>query len=217
MRPAYTAIDVLGFISFVLLMFLVAGQRLFPKKCNGNLQKTCMALSVACLSSRTMFILFAGPEATLCSSAIESATSATNWRCAAQGFLLIFGTYASALWCSVRSYEVFAVVVFGYNTRTWYWALLCTGICWGIPLIVAVAALGTNSLSFVMTYFCAPRLELQSSLMLWPLIAITIPALVAEIWFLARVMVVFRRSAEQPSRERSREGERNSGYSAGGS
>jgi len=57
-KPAYQAMDTIGVISFILLITLILAQRLFPKKCNGNMQKTSLAISLAFLSSRTIFTLF---------------------------------------------------------------------------------------------------------------------------------------------------------------
>lgn len=169
LKPAYKALDAIGLISFFLVLSLVGAQRLFPEKCNGNMQKTSVAVALLFLNGRAMFTVFAPPTTTLCVSAIESATARTNWRCALQGFMVVFGSYAASLWCSVRSYEVFAVVVFGY-TRTTAWIVGTNLLCWGAPMIIAVAAVGTGSLSFVSTYFCAPSLGLLSGFVLYPLI-----------------------------------------------
>jgi Slime mold cyclic AMP receptor len=168
--PAYTAMDALGFISFILGLLTISSQRLFPQKSNGNMQKTSMSICVLFLSARTIFTLFQPVQRTLCTSPIESATSDTNWRCAFQGFLVVFGAYGAVLWCSVRSYEVFAVVVFGTKMRTGMWLLMWNTICWGVPLVVAIAAVATGSINFIATYFCGPRFDLQKGLIAYPLI-----------------------------------------------
>ena len=182
--------DILGFISFLLLA-LIAAQRLFPTNCNGNMQKTSLAISLVFLCSRSLFTLFLPPSDTLCSSSLVAASSDTNWRCAVQGTFMMFGAYAAALLCSVRSYEVFAVVVFGSHwLRGWKWCVVWNGVCWGVPLVVSLAAVGTGSIGFIATRFCGPRFNLQEGLILYPLIGLSIPALIAEVWFLTRCVIV---------------------------
>jgi hypothetical protein len=83
------------------------------------------------------------------------------------------GAYASTLWCSVRSYEVFAVVVFGSRLKSSFWKGIWNVICWGVPIVVSVAAISTDSFSFIATYFCGPKIAKQSGLILYPLIVIS--------------------------------------------
>jgi hypothetical protein len=64
------------------------------------------------------------------------------------------------------------------------------GVCWGVPLVVSLAAVGTGSIGFIATRFCGPRFELQEGLILYPLIGLSIPALIAEVWFLTRCVIV---------------------------
>jgi Slime mold cyclic AMP receptor len=166
---AYRVADIVGFISFLLTLSNVAAQRLFPEKCNGNMQKTSVALAISILNARCIFTLFRPPVETLCSSAIESAASTSNWRCALQGFMVMFGAYSATLWASLRLYEVFAMVVFGY-TRSTAWLIGHNLVCWGAPLAIAVGTVATGSLSFIGSYFCGPRVDILPGLLLYPLI-----------------------------------------------
>ena len=95
-------------------------------------KKKFLAIALTFLGSGTMLTLFLPPQETLCSSSVEGATLDTNWRPALRGFLMVFGATTAILWCSIRSYEVSSVAVFGSKRRSGVWIVVSNAICWGI-------------------------------------------------------------------------------------
>ena len=167
----YQIVDAMAFISLLLISVLLLSYLLIPTKSQANMQKISGTIALWILISIKCFTMFQSYSKTLCQSAFLGATF-RNPRCGVQAVLLTFGTHAVALWASMRAYTVLALITYQKSFTSLRWRVAMNVVCWGIPLLVAVAAIATRMVGYGFGAICGPRANLQPAFFSIPILVL---------------------------------------------
>ena len=164
MFPSFTAryrtTDVFALVSLLLISILLLSYILFPIKSQANMQKISLTVSLWILTSMKFFTMFQDYSHTFCQNEFITATY-RNPRCGIMAFLLTFGVHAVVLWSSMRAYTLLAMITYQKSLTSTRWIVAINVICWGVPLVFATAALGTETVGYAFSGTCAARAGLQ--------------------------------------------------------
>lgn len=107
------------------------------------------------------------------------------------GAILVFGSFATAFWCSALILNLHLHTVWNYGFFTNRYVLLNT-ICWGIPTAITCIAIGLHAIKFEVASLCLVSMEYIFKLFFYPLAAIIIPSFlvhIATFFYIAHIAI----------------------------
>ncbi|KAI9260777.1 hypothetical protein BY458DRAFT_439875, partial [Sporodiniella umbellata] len=144
------------------------------------------------LFSMTSFFSIGDPRRLQCASnGISPGEMGNNALCAAQGAILVFGSFATTVWCSALILNLHVHTVW----NSYYFAdkyLIVHLVCWGIPTVITCIALGLHAIKFEIASLCLVSMEYIFRLFFYPLAAIIIPSFlihIATFFYIAKVAI----------------------------
>jgi hypothetical protein len=150
-----------------------------------------MSLSIF-LFSMVVFFSVGNPKRLQCAAdGINPGEFSNNHLCAAQGAILIFGSFATCLWCAALILNLHVHTVWNSNFFTNKYALLNL-ICWGIPAAIMSIALGLHAIKFEFANLCLVSMDYIFPMFFYPLAAIVCPSFLIHIstfFYIAKVKV----------------------------
>ncbi|CAO3631600.1 unnamed protein product [Mucor fragilis] len=188
----FLATDVIRFVSAVLSLILVISYLVLPDK-RRHPSLLILNLSIAIfLFSMVVFFSVGNPKRLQCApNAISPGEMGNNALCAAQGAILIFGSFATCLWCAALILNLHVHTVWNSNFFTNRYILLNI-ICWGIPAAIMSIALGLHAVKFEFANLCVVSMKYIFPLFFYPLAAIVCPSFLVHIgtfFYIARIAV----------------------------
>ncbi|KAF8981648.1 hypothetical protein BGZ46_002457 [Entomortierella lignicola] len=141
-------------------------------------------------------------KAMQCADMINPSTQQNNLKCAIQGALLVFGSVATASWCTMIILNLHFHTV--WNSAWFakkYW-LLHT-FCWGFAFAVAAVALGMGEIKYEYATLCLVSQAKASQIFFYPLAALIFPAFlvhIATFFHIARISIMSGEDSETMSR-----------------
>lgn len=184
-------------ISCFLMMALVIMLLAFPKTMVRTKYNLGMSISLMFFHMPEVFHLFGPLEKTLCVDAITTATARTNWRCALQGGLLVYGALSTALWSATRITTLFCALRYKIVLSGPMETLAMVLICSGVPLVQAALGIGLNFIQYDLGHICVPEISFRGYLILWgPALAISVPFLCMHIATFALIGKSLRRGRD---------------------
>lgn len=174
----FQALVYLNSISFFLMIILVVVLLVWPRQMMRTKYALGMAISLVFFHSPEVLQLFEPMEKTLCADETRLASARTNWRCALQGGLLIYGALSTSLWSATRIITLFCAlkyrIVLSGNTETFIMIFICSIL----PLFQAGLGIGFNIVRYDIGHLCSARINAAGYLILWgPCIIILVPFL----------------------------------------
>jgi hypothetical protein len=150
-----------------------------------------MSLSIF-LFSMVVFFSVGNPKRLQCAAdGITPGEFNNNSLCAAQGAILIFGSFSTCLWCAALILNLHVHTVWNSNFFTNKYALLNL-ICWGIPAAIMSIALGLHAIKFEFANLCLVSMDYIFPMFFYPLAAIVCPSFLIHIstfFYIAKVKV----------------------------
>lgn len=139
-----------------------------------------------------VFFSIGDPKKLQCAAnSISQADMGNNTLCAAQGAILIFGSFATCLWCAALILNLHVHTVWNSNFFTNRYLLLNL-ICWGIPTAMMSVALGLHAVKFEFANLCLVSMDYIFPIFFYPLAAIVCPSFlihIATFFYIARIAV----------------------------
>ena len=77
-----------------------------------------------------------------------------------------------ALWASMRAYTVLALITYQKSVTSLRWRVGMSVVCWGIPLLIAVAVIATKLVGYGFGATCGPRANLQPAFFSIPILVL---------------------------------------------
>ncbi|KAI9468987.1 MAG: hypothetical protein EXX96DRAFT_492321 [Benjaminiella poitrasii] len=144
------------------------------------------------LFNMVVFFTIGNPKRLQCAvNGISSGEIGNNTLCAAQGAILIFGSFATCLWCAALILNLHVHTVWNSNFFTNKYILLNL-ICWGIPTVIMVVAIVLHAIKFEFANLCLVSMKYIFPLFFYPLAAIVCPSFlihIATFFYIARIAV----------------------------
>ncbi|CAO3641592.1 unnamed protein product [Cunninghamella blakesleeana] len=188
---AFFATDIIRCISAVGAFFIMFSYFVLPDK-RRHPSLLILNFSIAIfLFSVVAFFSVGDPKKLQCADAITQSTQENNTLCAAQGAILVFGSLATAMWCSALIINLHLHTVWSSNFFTNRYFILHI-VCWGVPAALMAAALGTKQIQFEFANLCVVSLDQIFNLFFYPLAAIICPSFLLHIgtfFYIARIAV----------------------------
>ncbi|KAG1623727.1 hypothetical protein G6F45_010701 [Rhizopus arrhizus] len=191
-EKGFNVSNALRFVSAILSFFLVVSYLVLPDK-RRHPSLLILNLSIGIfLFSMTSFFAIGNLKRVQCSSnGISPGEMDNNKLCAAQGAILVFGSFATAFWCSALILNLHLHTVWNYGFFTNRYVLLNT-ICWGIPTAITCIAIGLHAIKFEIASLCLVSMEYIFKLFFYPLAAIIIPSFlvhIATFFYIAHIAI----------------------------
>ncbi|KAI7873176.1 uncharacterized protein EV154DRAFT_487394 [Mucor mucedo] len=188
----FLATDILRFISAILSFVLVISYLILPDK-RRHPSLLILNLSIAIfLFSMGVFFSVGNPKRLQCAAnGISTGEMGNNTLCAAQGAILIFGSFATVLWCSALILNLHVHTVWNSNFFTNRYVLLNI-ICWGIPTTIMSIALGLHAIKFEFANLCLVSMKYIFPMFFYPLAAVVCPSFIIHIgtfFYIAKIAV----------------------------
>lgn len=188
----FLATDVVRFVSAVLSLILVISYLILPdKRRHPSLLILNFSIGIF-LFSMVVFFSIGDPKKLQCAAnSISQADMGNNTLCAAQGAILIFGSFATCLWCAALILNLHVHTVWNSNFFTNRYLLLNL-ICWGIPTAMMSVALGLHAVKFEFANLCLVSMDYIFPIFFYPLAAIVCPSFlihIATFFYIARIAV----------------------------
>lgn len=188
----FLATDVIRFVSAVLSLILVISYLVLPdKRRHPSLLILNMSIAIF-LFSMVVFFSVGNPKRLQCAAnGISPGEMSNNTLCAAQGAILIFGSFATCLWCAALILNLHVHTVWNSNFFTNRYILLNI-VCWGIPAAIMAIALGLHAVKFEFANLCVVSMKYIFPLFFYPLAAIVCPSFLVHIgtfFYIARIAV----------------------------
>ncbi|KAL9546339.1 hypothetical protein PS6_007715 [Mucor atramentarius] len=188
----FLATDVIRFVSAVLSLILVISYLVLPdKRRHPSLLILNMSIAIF-LFSMVVFFSVGNPKRLQCAAnGISPGEMGNNTLCAAQGAILIFGSFATCLWCAALILNLHVHTVWNSNFFTNRYILLNI-VCWGIPAAIMAIALGLHAVKFEFANLCVVSMKYIFPLFFYPLAAIVCPSFLVHIgtfFYIARIAV----------------------------
>lgn len=150
-----------------------------------------MSISIF-LFCMVVFFSVGNPKRLQCASNnISAAAIGNNALCAAQGAILIFGSFATCFWCAALILNLHLHTVWNSKFFTNKYVLLNV-ICWGVPTAIMAIAIGLHAIKFEFANLCLVSMDYIFSLFFYPLAAVVIPSFLihmATFVYIAKIAV----------------------------
>lgn len=145
------------------------------------------------LFSMVVFFSIGDPKRLQCAAnGISAGQIGNNALCAAQGSILIFGSFATCIWCSALILNLHVHTVWNSNFFSNRYYLLNI-ICWGVPTAITAIAIGLHAVKFEFANLCVVSMKYIFPLFFYPLAAIVCPSFIIHIatfFYIARIAVL---------------------------
>ncbi|KAI7904604.1 uncharacterized protein BX663DRAFT_502931 [Cokeromyces recurvatus] len=189
---AFLATDIIRFISAILSLVLVISYCVLPDK-RRHPSLLILNLSIAIFFfNMSVFFSIANPKRLQCAAnGISPGEIGSNSLCAAQGAILIFGSFATILWCAALILNLHVHTVWNSNIFANKYIFLNI-ICWGIPATIMVIAIALHAIKFEFANLCLVSMNYIFPLFFYPLAAIVCPSFlvhIATFFYIARIAV----------------------------
>lgn len=139
-----------------------------------------------------VFFSIGNPKGLQCASnQISQAGIGNNALCAAQGAILIFGSFGTCLWCAALILNLHVHTVWNSNFFTNKYVYLNV-ICWGIPTTIMAIAIGLHAIKFEFANLCLVSMDYIFPMFFYPLAAIVIPSFLIHMgtfFYIAKIAV----------------------------
>ncbi|CAB4413529.1 unnamed protein product [Rhizophagus irregularis] len=174
MKEGFMATQILRILSVIgsgIILFsyvVLPGYRTHP-----NILILFASLSIFLYSSNVFFSIM-DPERVQCATEIIPSTQANNpFFCGLQGALLIFSSLATAIWVGFIILNLHVQTVWNSNIMDDKRVYLHI-IGWGIPAILTIIALKTNSINYQFATLCFVKVEASNAIFFYPLVVIVV-------------------------------------------
>ncbi|KAI8979439.1 hypothetical protein BDF20DRAFT_835461 [Mycotypha africana] len=180
-QNGFLVTDIIRFISAILALFLTVSYLILPDK-RRHPSLLILNFSIAVfIFSFVVFFALGNPKRLQCAANnISLGEIGNNSLCAAQGALLIFGSFASVLWCAALIVNLHVHTVWGSNFFSNRYYLLYM-ICWGVPTVMMATAIGLHAIKFEFANLCLVSMEYIFPLFFYPLAALICPSFIVHI------------------------------------
>lgn len=133
-----------------------------------------MAISTF-LFSMPVFFSVGNPKRLQCAAdSISSGAMGNNNLCAAQGAILIFGSFATCMWCAALILNLHVHTVWNSSFFANKYVYL-NAVCWGVPTAFMATAIGLHAVKFEFANLCVVSMEYIFPIFFYPLAAIVCP------------------------------------------
>ncbi|CAI2173706.1 19586_t:CDS:2 [Funneliformis geosporum] len=174
MERGFLATQILRALSAVGSGIMLISYLVLPGKRNHPSILILFASLSIFLYSSNVFFSIGNPKQVQCVGDIIPSTQNNNhFFCGLQGALLIFASHAATLWIGVIILNLHIHTVWNSNIMTNKYFYIYA-ICWGIPLILTVVALATNSIVYQFATLCFVKVGLANLIFFYPMAIVVI-------------------------------------------
>ncbi|KAL0089470.1 hypothetical protein F4703DRAFT_1791763 [Phycomyces blakesleeanus] len=190
-RTAFLATDIMRFISAIASFVILISYLVLPdKRRHPSLLILNLSLAIF-LFSMTVFFSIGDQHGLQCADDITPSDQKNNYKCAAQGAILIFSSFATTCWAAALIVNLHLHTVWNSSFFTNRYILLNV-ICWGIPTVIMCTALGIKSVKFEFANLCLVSIEHIFALFFYPMAVIICPSFllhIATFFYIAKIAI----------------------------
>ncbi|KAI9025807.1 hypothetical protein CLU79DRAFT_743176 [Phycomyces nitens] len=190
-RSAFLATDIIRFISAIASFVILLSYLVLPdKRRHPSLLILNLSLAIF-LFSMTVFFSIGDQHGLQCANNTTTSNQTNNYRCAAQGGILIFASFATTCWAAALIVNLHLHTVWNSSFFTNRYILL-NAICWGIPTAIMCIALGLKSVKFEFANLCLVSIEHIFAIFFYPMAVIICPSFllhIATFFYIAKIAI----------------------------
>lgn len=166
-RSVADKLNSISCVSFVLMAILTILLLMFPVQLGRTKYNMGLAIGLTFFHAPEMVNLFGSLQATLCSDDTAKAVASSNWRCALQGSLVVYGSLSTILWSAMRIMTLHCAlayrIVLSGQTETASMIFICSVV----PLFHVILGFVTNAITYQAGHICTPTIDLTGFFTFW--------------------------------------------------
>lgn len=196
---AFDATLYVSSISMLLMVLHVFLLLMFPVTFVRTKYSMGLSCSLIFFHAPEFISLIAGIQRVICDDATQRATAQSNWLCALQGCVLIYGVISTHSWGAMRICTLYSALTFKVVLTGKAVTLAMSFICSVLPLIPVALALALKAITFEGGQGCVPSPDMRGFLSLWGLLClVVVPIITLHILTFHKIAKTFRsRKARQ--------------------